>query len=114
MMGLGPHGHARQLGGVGGHTLRTGGWTFSFLNEYRAQPSKHTFNTKLQRLLKLLCGPQHLLRGQFTVSDASHDDAGRTGSQRLTNRAWEPLAPGVLVESDTVWQGVGVDKHSCV
>lgn len=52
-------------------------------NEYKSQPSKHTFNMKLQRLLKLFCWLQHLIRGQFTKYDIKSNNAGTTGVSEI-------------------------------
>lgn len=67
---------------------------------------------KVQRLSKLLCWLQHLIRVNLLCLTLIVMMRGEEESQGLNNGMWEPL--GSQVQSNTAWQRVGVDKHSCV
>lgn len=76
----------------------------SLSDEYRAQPYKHTFDTKRPRLLKFLCWLQRLTRRHFTISDRSLDGAGEMGFRDWMIGCRSPLPLGGQVKSDMAWQ----------
>lgn len=94
-VGLEPGGKAHASRSSPWHSEQVAG-PFPSWNEYKSQPSKHTFNMKLQRWLKLLCWQQHLIRGRFTISaNVRRNEVGRRGVSETNNWMWEPFTPGL-------------------